>query len=194
VTVDNTAPTGVNVTAPFSGQVVAGTALTVTGVATDPNMASVQFKLDGANLGALDTTAPYSVVWNTTTATQTSHTLTAVAKDLAGNTTTSASVTVIVDNTPPTGVFVTAPANGAIVSGLITVSGTASDANIKGVQFTVDGVNLGTLDKTVPYSTPWNTVPYPSGLHTLRAVAIDQAGNSTTSPAVTVTVNNNSDS
>ena len=32
-------------------------------------VAGVQFKLDGANLGAEDTTAPYSIAWNTTTAT-----------------------------------------------------------------------------------------------------------------------------
>jgi|GEM_PF-7063792 len=192
VTVDNTAPTGVNVTAPFSGQYVGGT-ITVTAVASDPNMASIQFKLDGNNLGGLDTTAPYSVVWDTTTATQTVHTLTAVAKDLAGNTTTSPSITVTVDNTAPTGALITAPANGATVAGVVTVSGTGSDAHMLGIQFQLDGANLGTVDKTVPYSVQWNTLLTPTGSHTLRAVVIDQAGNSMTSPVVTVKVNNNSD-
>src|SRR5205814_1680242 len=47
--------------------------------------------------------APYSVSWNTTTASNGSHTLTAVARDAAGNRTTSAAVTVTVfnDTTPP---------------------------------------------------------------------------------------------
>jgi len=190
VGVDNTAPT-VSVTAPYSGQNVAGT-FTLAASASDANMKGVQFQVDGSNVGGLNKTVPYSFPWNTTGVPDGLHTVTAIATDQAGNSTTSSSVNVIVDNTPPSAVFVTAPANGATVSGTITVSGTATDANMKGVQFTVDGGSLGGLDKTVPYSVPWNTVPFPTGLHTLRAVATDQAGNSTTSPAVTVTVNNNS--
>jgi hypothetical protein len=58
----------------------------------------VQFKLDGAALGAEDTTAPYSVSWDTRTATAGSHTLTAVARDVAGNTATSSPVNVTVSN------------------------------------------------------------------------------------------------
>ena len=64
--------------------------MTVAANASDNvGVAGVQFKLDGANLGAEDTASPYSVTWNTTTATNGSHTLTAVARDAAGNTTTS---------------------------------------------------------------------------------------------------------
>ncbi len=51
---------------------------------------SVQFKLDGQDLGAADTASPYSLSWDTTTATDGPHTLTAVARDATGNTTTSA--------------------------------------------------------------------------------------------------------
>jgi hypothetical protein len=61
-------------------------------------IAGVQFQLDGANLSAEDTTSPYSITWNTTTATNGSHTLTATARDAAGNTTTSAGVTLTVNN------------------------------------------------------------------------------------------------
>ena len=62
-------------------------------------VAGVQFKLDGANLGAEDTASPYSVAWNSTTATNGSHTLTAVARDAAGNMTISVGVSVTVNNT-----------------------------------------------------------------------------------------------
>jgi hypothetical protein len=58
----------------------------------------VQFKLDGANLGVEDTAAPYAVNWDTTSATNGTHQLTAVARDGAGNTTTSAAITVTVAN------------------------------------------------------------------------------------------------
>src|SRR5439155_8876035 len=84
-------------------------------------VSGVQFKLDGTtNLGAEDTASPYSVAWNSMTATNGPHTLTAVARDAAGNTTTSAGVSVTVNNpapdpTAPT-VSITTPASGATVS------------------------------------------------------------------------------
>src|SRR5207247_9625029 len=54
------------------------------------------FKLGGANLGAHVTTSPHAVSWKTTTVGDGSYTLTAVARDAAGNATTSAGVTVTV--------------------------------------------------------------------------------------------------
>src|SRR5204862_298811 len=152
----------------------------------------VQFQLDGANVGAEDTTAPYSISWDTTTASNASHTLTAIARDAAGNTTTAAAVTVTVfnDTTAPT-VSVTAPAGGATVSGTTTISATASDnVGVVGVQFRLDGANLGAEDTTAPYSIAWDTTTASNASHTLTAIARDAAGNTTTAAAVTVTVFN----
>ena len=101
---DVTPPT-VSITAPANGGTVSGAAVTVSGNASDNvGIAGVQFKLDGVNLGAEDTTNSYSLTWNSTTATNGTHTLTAVARDAAGNTTTSLVVSVSVNNdaTPPT--------------------------------------------------------------------------------------------
>ena len=53
--------------------------------------------------GAEDTTAPYSISWNTTTASNGEHVLTAIARDAAGNSTTSTAVTVTVNNAPTNG-------------------------------------------------------------------------------------------
>jgi spore germination cell wall hydrolase CwlJ-like protein len=188
---DTTAPT-VSISAPAGGATVSGT-VTVSGSASDNvGVVGVQFKLDGANLGSEDTTSPYSVSWNTTTATNGSHTLTAVARDAAGNTTTSTGVTMTVanDTTAPT-VSISAPAGGATVSGTVTVSGSASDnVGVVGVQFKLDGANLGSEDTTSPYSVSWNTTTAANGSHALTAVARDAAGNTTTSIAVTVTVAN----
>src|SRR5207247_562908 len=78
--------------------------ITVTASASDNvGVAGVQFMLDGANLGAEDTGAPYSVSWDTTTTGNGSHTLTAIARDAAGNRTTSTAVTVTVSNGTTTG-------------------------------------------------------------------------------------------
>ena len=59
----------------------------------------MQFKLDGANLGAEDTTAPYSFSWDTFSVANGSHTLGAVARDAAGNTTPATNVVVTASNT-----------------------------------------------------------------------------------------------
>lgn len=97
---DSTAPT-VAVTAPANGATFSGTT-NITATASDAiGVSGVQFKLDGANLGSEDTSAPYSYSWNTADATNTSHTITAVARDAAGNSTTSATITVTVNNTAP---------------------------------------------------------------------------------------------
>jgi hypothetical protein len=191
---DTTAPT-VSITAPATGATVSGSAVTISATAADNvGVVGVQFKLDGANLGAEDTVSPYSLSWNTVPTANGSHTLTTVARDAAGNTRTSAAVTVTVSNsdtTAPT-VSITAPANGATVSGsAVTISATAADnVGVVGVQFKLDGANLGAEDTVSPYSFSWNTVPTANGSHTLTTVARDAAGNTTTSTAVTVTVSN----
>ncbi len=96
----DTTPPSVSISSPASGATVSGT-ITVTATATDNRgVTGVQFQLDGVNGGAEDTAAPYSISWDTTTASSGSHTLTAVARDAAGNTTTSAPVTVTVSNAP----------------------------------------------------------------------------------------------
>src|SRR5205809_824050 len=186
----------VTITSPRSGSSVSGSvsvsaSVTIIGSLT---VVGVQFTLDGANLGAEDTSAPYSVSWDTTTASNASHTLTARARDAAGNATTSGAVTVTVSNgpppdtTPPT-VSITSPASGQTVSGTINVTASASDnVGVVGVQFMLDGANLGAEDTAAPYSVSWNTTTASPGSHTLTARARDAAGNATTSGAVTVTV------
>src|SRR5262245_24754641 len=117
----------VTMTVPASGSAVSGTvpvsaSVSIVGTLT---VAGVQFKLDGANLGGEDTSAPYSVSWNTAGVGNGTHTLSAVARDgLLGLTFTSNTVTVTVNNapppdtTPPT-VSLTGPASGATVSGTV---------------------------------------------------------------------------
>jgi len=194
----------VTITSPGSGSPVSGTtsvnaSVSIVGSLT---VSSVQFRLDGANLGARDTSAPYSVSWNTTATSNGSHTLTAVATDILGVQFTSSPVTVTVNNappppppdtTPPT-VSITAPKDGATVKGTtVTVTASASDnVGVVGVQFLLDDGANGSADvTTAPYSVSWNTTTASDGSHKITAIARDAAGNSNKSAPVTVTVANN---
>src|SRR5437867_334566 len=185
----------VTITSPTSGSTVSGTSTVSASVTIIGSVlvAGVQFNLDGANLGAQDTSSPYSVSWNTTTVGNGSHTLTAVGRDAAGLQTASYPVSVTVSNADTTtrAVSITAPASGSTVSGTVTVSASASDnVGVAVVQFVVDGGNVGSEDTSSPYSTSWNTTTVGNGSHTLTAVARDAAGNRTTSSPVSVTVSN----
>src|SRR5262249_29378603 len=153
VTVNNgpppdTTPPSVNLTAPASGANVSGTVTVSASASDNVGVAGVRFTLDGANLGAEDTASPCSVSWSTTGAANGSDTRNAAAGDAAGNQSSSA-VTVTVNNGPPPdttppSVNITAPANGATVSGTVTVSANASDnVGVVGVQFFGDGMALG---------------------------------------------------
>ena len=97
---DTTPPT-VSLTAPTAGSTLGGTHDVTANASDNDAVTGVQFKLDGADLGVEDISAPYSVSWNTTTATNGTHTLTAVARDPSGNVATSSAVPVTVSNNGP---------------------------------------------------------------------------------------------
>jgi hypothetical protein len=94
----DTTPPSVSLTSPADGTTVSGTVQLAASAADDVGVAGVQFQVDGAALGAADTTAPYSISWDTTGAANGRHTITAVARDAGGNSTTSAAVGVTVTN------------------------------------------------------------------------------------------------
>jgi Big-like domain-containing protein/cellulase (glycosyl hydrolase family 5) len=91
------------------------------------------------------------------------------------------------DATAPT-VALTAPANGAVVRGQVTLSATAGDdVGVGKVVYLVNGAAVAT--KYVPgASATWSSGA--SGTYTLAAQATDAAGNTTTSAPVTITVDN----
>ena len=80
---DTAVPTAV-ITSPAAGSTVAAT-VTVSANASDTvGVTGVQFLLDGLPLGAEDMNSPYSVSWNTATAANGAHRLSARARDAAG--------------------------------------------------------------------------------------------------------------
>ncbi|MBI3110041.1 MAG: T9SS type A sorting domain-containing protein, partial [Ignavibacteriales bacterium] len=96
---DTTKPT-VSITAPANGGTVSGTVTIGANASDNVKLAGVQFKVNGANQGAEVTASPYQTSWNTTQVANGSYTVTAVARDSAGNL-QSAVVTVTVANNAP---------------------------------------------------------------------------------------------
>lgn len=97
------------------------------------------------------------------------------------------------DTTPPE-VSVTTPGSGDVISGTANLAVAASDdVGVTGVQFLLDGRNLGIEVTSTPYAISWDTIEITDGSHTIAAVARDAAGNTATSPAVTVSVKNSVD-
>src|SRR5437867_2652734 len=125
--------------------------------------------------------------------------LRAIAYDVAGNSTASATNTILVDNTAPDG-GLTAPADGATIRSSATVSANPSDggSGVASIQFQVKGPDdsgFGNLDAyltSAPWQVSWDTAGggFADGTYLLRVETTDAVGNSSTSSARTVTVDN----
>ncbi|HZQ04091.1 MAG TPA: Ig-like domain-containing protein, partial [Gaiellaceae bacterium] len=189
IQIDTAAPTG-SLTAPAASADVRGT-VTVSSNSADTGGAGVisaafQRSPHGAGTWTTIGTAvgsPYQVTWDTTGVADGLYDLRVVTTDGAGNQTTSATVAnVRVDNTAPTATM-TSP--GANVRGTVTLGSTTSDAG-SGVASTVyqwSPAGLGTWTSLA--GTSWDTTGVTDGLYDLRVIATDNAGNQTTSAAVT---------
>jgi hypothetical protein len=91
-------PPSVSITAPTADSTLTDT-VTVSATAFDGGgVAGVQFKLDGLNLAEEVLAPPFALVWDTRTAQNGVHTLAALARDGAGNATTSSPVAVTLAN------------------------------------------------------------------------------------------------
>lgn len=120
------------------------------------------------------------------------------SKDAAGNEAVSANSTFMTAAAPDTmnpTVTLTAPSGNAPLAGTVTLTATASDnVAVAGVQFLLDGNPLGAEDTTSPYSLSWNTatgaLATTNGPHTLAARARDTSGNTATTAAINIVVDN----
>ena len=188
--VDTIAPT-VSLTSPTEGSTVLGNVALSADATDNIEVSSVQFLLDGNNLGNADTTSPYTINWDTTTTSNGSHVLTARAVDSSNNTTTSSSVNVTVanplDETPPVISSVTA---GNITTTGATITWTTDENSDSQVEYGLD-TNYGsttTLDSVLTQ----NHSQILSGLtanttYNYRVKSRDSSGNLSTSNNFTFT-------
>jgi hypothetical protein len=137
-----------------------------------------------------DSSSPYSCSFDTTAVSDGLYDFRAIAQNNAGGSATSTAViNRRVDNTAPTA-GITDP--GTPLRGTVTVDATGTDggsgvANVK-IQRSPAGAGTWTdicTDSSSPYSCSFNTTAVSDGLYDLRALATDNASNTTPSSTIT---------
>ena len=130
---------------------------------------------------ASDVVAPFGFSWDSTKTANGTATLGAVAYDAAGNIATATNLVVnnVVADTSPPVVRISNPGPGSVVSGTVSIIGSASDnsgtAGLKQTLF-IDGRLVATaLGGTLSYN--WNTRKVISGPRQITLTAVDAAGN-----------------
>lgn len=177
----DTIPPTVSIAAPAINATLSGVSTVTISASDNVSVTGVQLKLDGANLGPLLTSAPYTYQWNTAAAANGNHTLSASATDPTGNSATSPLVTVVVSNP----FVVSSPAANQRVSGAMTfsVNQTTLPIGTNSVEYLINGRQLYNSGEPIaplgsaPYSLPWQTVNSWDGYMTIQAVAKDAGGN-----------------
>jgi beta-lactam-binding protein with PASTA domain len=134
----DTIPPAVSISSPLSGSSVSGSVLVTASAVDGGGVAGVRF-LDGTTpIGTEVLAAPFQTSWDTTLAASGPHTLTAIARDLAGNSATSAPITVTVVNVVL-----------AVVPNVVGMTQTAAQAAIVAASLTVGAVSTAN-STTVP--------------------------------------------
>jgi hypothetical protein len=115
----DTQPPTVSVTSPANNAILSGV-VTFTAAASDNvGVAGVQFQINGSNAGPEMTSAPYTLSASSLDSANGIYTITAVARDAAGNSRTSSAVTVTLSNPSapaPVPVLPTTPADAVVSS------------------------------------------------------------------------------
>lgn len=202
VTVDTADPTATVAVAPFTAPNFIRGDVTVTGTSGDAGSGVASSVLHTGAVGGCPA-GPVTGAWTTTASADGSYDICNVVTDNAGRTTT-ATATVVVDNTDPLGSVLT-PAAGTVIGGdAVALTTDAADATsgIRTVRWqrSANG-NNGWANGNIPaanagggWAVTWHTATGanhpPDGPIFVRAVITDNAGNVDNTPAVQVTVDN----
>ncbi|MEY4722933.1 MAG: hypothetical protein RLZZ324_446, partial [Candidatus Parcubacteria bacterium] len=191
---DTTSPT-VSFASPAANADISGVTTIVVDASDNVGVTSVKLTVGSKEIG-VDTTSPYAIALDTTKFPNGLIYVTATASDAAGNTNhwtrtfTVKNGTVPppppADTTPPSVAF-SSPLSGAILSGTVSISATATDnVGVTQVVFK-NGSAVLAADSAAPYALSLDTAALPNGSLTLAATASDAAGNvSTTTRTFTV--------
>jgi len=192
-------PPTTSVLLPAAGATLQGSTWLDASATSQNGFASVQFEISGGSVSdqvigsATGTLIGYLWDFNTTQFANGTYTLQSVATDEHGLSTTSAPVTVTIENPPTTRVLV--PSTGASLAGSTYIDATATNAT--SVQFLLFGGSYGFDAPVICTATltlygwlcDWNTTTVPDGSYVLVSEASGPTGN-TYSSGVSITVKN----
>jgi hypothetical protein len=169
----------IQITSPAHGQVVRGTLAAAGSSSASGGITVTQVRAGLAEAGTYALaagTGSWTSDIDTGVYIDGGYTLRAVAAADNGAS-SAAAVSVTVDNTPPT-VTLTSHADGAALTGLVDLEGTAEDAvEVDKVEIAVDGGAYDLVQGTDTWSYPLDTGPLSEAPHTLSFRATDTAGN-----------------
>ncbi len=188
---------------PVTGAAFGGSELLDAAATAPGGVKTVQFVLTGGTynktvIGSASATLyGWLYTWNTKSVPDGTYGLQSLVTAQSGATAYSPVLTVKVDNTAPATAVILPAANAAIHGPGAVLDASASDnVSVKSVQFVITG---GTYSKSViatgtatlyGYLTSWNTSSVPDGTYSLQSLATDEAGNTTYSASVSLTVDN----
>lgn len=188
----DTTPPSISLTSPTSGAELTGNTVKLAATASDNvGVSRVDFKVDSDTV-TTNTASPYSVDWDSSLATNGSHTVSAIAYDAAGNSKV-ASLNVNVNNTTAkpdttapsaitqlpiadatlrgvTSLSGTADGTGSTIASIRVCAGCSSDSAASGATITKNG-NLAS------WSYSLDTTKLPNGANSIIVWVTDSAGN-----------------
>jgi chitodextrinase len=173
-TLDTTPPT-VSVTSPAAGATVSGTISATAQASDDVGVSKVNFSVDGVVKLAV-IASPYAYSLDTTGLSNGAHSLSAMAFDAAGNT-TSDTVSIVVQNSDSQAPSIPSnPKATAAAYNKVNITWTASTDNIgvTGYYVVRNGVTIVLLGSVTSYS---DVVVSPSTAYSYQVMARDAAGN-----------------
>ncbi|WP_079911805.1 Ig-like domain-containing protein [Paenibacillus sp. 32352] len=176
-TVDTTPPAAPVVVTPSNGSTMNVITPAISGTAEAGT--TVTIVLDGAAAGTTTAVANGSWSWKPASAlAKGPHTVKAAAMDIAGNTGPDSNTnTFTVDTTPPAAPVVVTPSNGSTTNHALPVLSGTAEAGAT-VTIVLDGAAAGTTAASVNGSWSWKPASaLAEGLHTVKATAMDIAGN-----------------
>jgi len=168
-TIDTQPPSAAQITGITDGQIIKGTIpITLSATDTGSGVATMDLLVDGNFFTRL--VSPFQLNLNTQLISEGTHTLSAQARDNAGNVGTVGQVLhVTVDNVPLT-VTITGPASGTDFRNSVTVAAVASKT-VQSIQFTLAQQTI--TSTAAPYTATFDLTGFSDGPQTITATATD---------------------
>ncbi|MDN3388538.1 Ig-like domain-containing protein, partial [Pseudoalteromonas sp. APC 4017] len=213
VILDNAAPSAVTITTPIEGDgrvnAVEDDSVLISGSGAEAN-ASVSVTIsDGANSQSRSVTADGSGAWtisgnefDVSSFNNGTLTVSATQSDAAGNTSSAASTSVVLDNSAPSAVIITTPIEGdgivnAAEDDSVLISGSGAEAHASVNVIISDGVNNQSRSVTADGSGAWtisgnefDVSSFNNGTLTVSATQSDTAGNTSSVASTSVILDN----